>query len=290
MRLPRLLTSLAFLITPAYALTAQIRASEPASVSQTVDGTTLTIEYSRPRARGRDSLFGGIIPWGEVWTPGANAATTFEVSRDITLDGHPVPKGKYSVWMDVEPGDWTLVLDPRTNLFHTQHPTERDDQIRFTLERETRPPIEVLTWWFPAVGSTGGTLAMQWGNTYVPLQFEVPPSHDPTLAAELAPRYVGSWEMTDAGPAGRTSSYEVYYQDGRLQARLRPAPFPEMENQLLIRIKDDWFIMGLLQNGEIFDVMDDVLIEFSGDRDGKAAALEVRGEDDQVWARGRRKS
>src|SRR5207244_13352769 len=44
---------------------AQVRASEPASISQTVDGTKLTVTYSRPRARTRDSLFGKIVTWGE---------------------------------------------------------------------------------------------------------------------------------------------------------------------------------------------------------------------------------
>src|ERR1700709_690897 len=84
------------------ALLAQIRASEPASVTQTVDGTRLTIEYSRPRVRGRKALFGTkFVEWNEVGPPGANYATTLETSRDITLDGHAVQKGKYSVWMVV---------------------------------------------------------------------------------------------------------------------------------------------------------------------------------------------
>jgi hypothetical protein len=72
---------------------AQIRASELGTVSQTIDGTTIAIEYSRPRARGRDSLFGGVVHWGEHWTPGANWATTFDVNHDIEVNGKPVPVG-----------------------------------------------------------------------------------------------------------------------------------------------------------------------------------------------------
>ncbi len=106
-------------------------------MSQTVDGTVITVEYSRPQARGRDSLFGGEVKWNEVWTPGANWATTLEVNRDIELDGHAVPKGKYSVWMVVEPEQWTVVLDPRAHLFHMKHPGPAPDQIRYTTHTST---------------------------------------------------------------------------------------------------------------------------------------------------------
>src|SRR5512138_77827 len=60
-------------------LGAQVRASERGSVSQTVDGTVIEVDYGRPRLKGRIP-FGGIVHWGEVWTPGANSATTLRVS------------------------------------------------------------------------------------------------------------------------------------------------------------------------------------------------------------------
>ncbi len=74
---------------------AQIRASERGTVTQTVDGTTIKIDYSRPQARGRDDLYGGEIHWGEVWTPGANWATTIGVDHDVTINGHELPTGVY---------------------------------------------------------------------------------------------------------------------------------------------------------------------------------------------------
>ena len=93
---------------------AQIRASERGAVSQTVDGTVISLDYARPRARGRQRLFGGVVAWKEVWTPGANWATTLEVSRNVQINGQALPKGKYSVWLVVDSaGPWTLVLDPR---------------------------------------------------------------------------------------------------------------------------------------------------------------------------------
>ena len=83
------------LLAPRTPALAQVRASEIGSMTQFLDGTKITIQYSRPRLRGRDPVFGTrAVHWGEVWTPGANFATTFEVDKNIKLDGHPVPKGK----------------------------------------------------------------------------------------------------------------------------------------------------------------------------------------------------
>src|SRR6185369_7549939 len=81
------------------AVHAQLRASALASVSQMLDGTTITVAYSRPRARGRtlERVFSGNGEWGKPWTPGANMATTLDVTRDVSLNGHAVAKGTYSV-------------------------------------------------------------------------------------------------------------------------------------------------------------------------------------------------
>src|SRR4051812_37148966 len=108
MRSRRLLPTLLLLAAP---LHAQAKLSEAATVSQTVDGTRVTLEYSRPSARGRPRLFGGEVKWDEVWTPGANWATTLETDHDLSIEGTTVPKGRYSVWLVVkERGPWTLLL------------------------------------------------------------------------------------------------------------------------------------------------------------------------------------
>ena len=83
----RLAFSMALLGASPSAAAAQIRASEIGTMSQIIDGTKITMEYSRPRARGRDQLFGHVVHWNEVWTPGANWATTFETNKNITLNG-----------------------------------------------------------------------------------------------------------------------------------------------------------------------------------------------------------
>ena len=86
----RYLFSLAFLASFAFVPTtsAQVSMSPRGSVTQTLDGTTITIDYARPRTRDRQVLFGDQLFWGHVWTPGANDATTIEFNKDINQDDH----------------------------------------------------------------------------------------------------------------------------------------------------------------------------------------------------------
>ena len=74
----------------------KVRPSQRGSVTQHVADTTITVDYSRPVARGRE-LFGKLVPWGRIWCPGADDATTLEVSTAVKIDGKDLPAGKYSL-------------------------------------------------------------------------------------------------------------------------------------------------------------------------------------------------
>lgn len=272
---------------------AQIRASEIGSMSQIIDGTKLTMEYSRPRARGRDPLFGGrVVRWNEVWTPGANWATTFETSNDITLDGHRVPKGKYSVWFVVrQSADWTMILDPRVHRYHEDPPDSTAAQVRFPVRPTAAPFSEVLSWSLPALSSTGGTLAMHWGTTLVSMDVGVPPSLRMTMAPGDAAPYLGRYDYTSraAPDSGKTSILTVTYEDSTLKGRWEPND-PYFRKFALIRFAPNWFAPGVYDDkGQIYEVYKpEMTFEFTV-VNGKAVSLEVRGEDDAVEAVGKRK-
>jgi hypothetical protein len=104
-------------------------------------------------------------------------ATTLETDRDIAIDGHQVPRGRYSVWLVVErESPWTLVLDPDADRFHTSRPRERPGQIRFPVEARAAPETEVLTWSFPEVSATGTVAVLQWADRAVRLPITVAPA------------------------------------------------------------------------------------------------------------------
>ena len=232
------------------------------------------------------------MTWNEVWTPGANLATTLETSKNIRLNGRAVPKGKYSVWMVVRPsGEWTAVLDPRAELFHEAHPDSTVRQIRFPVHTAERPFAEVLTWWFPEIRVNGMTLGMQWGTTYVPLEVEVEPSYTLAFPAEASTPYLGEYEFRFKGvsDAAKPMSFSVTYENGSLLGRWNPSPYPEWSRFVLIRIKDDWFIPGFLnEKGGLYEVAKEMIFEFKVET-GRAGSLEVRGEDDSVMATAKRK-
>ena len=148
--------------------------SEHAVVAQTVAGTTITVEYYRPQARGRDSLIGKVVKWGDHWTPGANWATTIEVDHAIRLDAAPLPKGRYAVWAIVEPDRWTLELRRTWHKFHVPAPTDSGDvQLRLDVKPESGPVTDMLTFDFPVVGPRSTTLRFRWGTVVVPLEITV---------------------------------------------------------------------------------------------------------------------
>ena len=285
-------TALASTLAATSPLDAQIRASEPATVSQTIDGTKITIEYSRPRLRGRKEIFGTkFVRWDETWTPGANYATTLETSNDITLDGHAVPRGKYSVWMVVrKSGPWTFVLDPRARLFHEDHPDSTAEQIRFPVKAQNGPVTDVLTWSFPDIRIAGATIEMAWVRTRVTVEAAVKPSLDPQLSANDAAPYLGRYllEPMTKKDSLAPSHFNITHENGVLKGEFDPAD-PYMKKFALIRVAPDLFAPGLYdEKGALYEVLrPDLMLEFTR-TNGVANALEFRDDMDKSQGKGTR--
>jgi hypothetical protein len=268
------------------------RLSEEASVSQTVDGTRISVEYFRPRARGRDPLFGKVVHWNETWTPGANWATTLEVNKDIKLDGHALAKGRYSVWMvPRQAGNWTLVLDPRHRRWHTSRPDSTAEQLRMPVKRDAGSFTEALTWSFPEVRMDGTVLTLQWGTTRVAVNVEVQPSYQLTVPAAIAEAYVGSYRYMwkdEAADSAKAQVLIVTHENGSLMARFEPAD--EYWNPImLIPIADHWFIPGVFSKGKLYEMEKEIVFEFAVTA-GRAGEITVRDEGDGVIATATRKS
>ncbi len=298
LRLPRrtatccLVLAIALTGVPARAQT--LNASEPAIVSQVVDGTKITVEYYRPRARGRTGLFGTEVRFGHTWTPGANQSTTLALNKDVLINGHPVAKGKYSVWMVVAPGDWELVLDHDTTLYHTNPPSRRSDQVRFMIPREHHPFTEVLTWSFPVVGTSSMVLTMQWDTVSVPLSIKVTPTFTTAVPPDAAQRVAATYRWRDApdqpgndSTPRPASAFTVRYAQGELHARLDPPLFgdPAYGEYVLIQKKGDLYSLGRIDRGELIEVIDYCTLQFSP-ANGRPKTFEVRGTDDVLWANG----
>jgi hypothetical protein len=152
----------------------QGRVSPHESVSNTVDGAALTIVYGRPSMRGR-VIFGSLVPYGRVWCPGADEATTLESSRVLHVGTLRIPTGPHTIWILPQRDRWTLIVSREPEGFHTQY-NERADLGRVPLtKRSLEAPIEQLTFAIGANPSGGGTIAMSWEKTEVSASFGVVP-------------------------------------------------------------------------------------------------------------------
>lgn len=150
-----------------------VRKSQAASVSQRVANTDIAITYSRPVARGRE-IFGGIVPLGEVWNPGADQATAITFSRPVRVHGEPLPAGTYSIWGIPGLTEWTLILSRAGEVYHTPYPGEAEDALRLVVPVEATTHTEVLTFDFPFVEGKEAVVRLRWASTALSLRLEVP--------------------------------------------------------------------------------------------------------------------
>jgi hypothetical protein len=284
----RLFLLLLTLLLPG-SLTAQVRLSEQASVKQVINGTTITIEYYRPVARGRDTLFGKVVHWNETWTPGANWATTIETDRDIRLYGLPVPKGKYSVWMvPVRDSAWTVFLNKKPRLFHTRRPKGTDDDIvRFKVSPHAGPHMEALMWYFPTVQRDSTILRMHWGTTMVDIGVLTTPMARAVLSEDQRGLYVGKWEMKYEGST-EAEAIEILTEGDKLIMRAVATKPEEAYESEMIPVSEHQFRYGEREKGVVVEVADHPLnFVVEGSR---AVSFEILNADTKkVMARGQRK-
>lgn len=170
---PVLLTLVCLLAAaPAFAQLELPRVSPQASVSQTVGLTEVTIDYSRPSVRGR-AIFGGLVPYGEVWRTGANEATTISFSDDVTVEGQKLAAGKYSLHTIPGQEQWTIIFNSHVPPgFYSHEPAS--DVLRVNVRPRTSDhPHELMTFAFPAVTSSSAEIVLAWDRVMVPFTINV---------------------------------------------------------------------------------------------------------------------
>lgn len=145
-----------------------IRRSQAGTVSQEVAGTRIELAYYRPTARGR-ALFGALVPWGRIWSPGSDSVARLTLSGPVALNGTRVSAGSYGIWMIPDSTRWTLVVSARPDAFHLRYP-EGQDVARIAAEPQRGEHTETLLFVFPAVDADSATLQFRWGTTVVPLR------------------------------------------------------------------------------------------------------------------------
>lgn len=147
------------------------RISPHESVTSMVAGARITLVYGRPSMRGR-TIWGGLVRWGVVWTPGADEATLLTTDRTLVVDGRPIPPGTYSVYLHVDQAHPELIVNKQTGQWHTVYNPSQDLVRVPLLVRTVAAPVEQLTLSVdPAPGS--GTLSITWDRVRYWVAFAV---------------------------------------------------------------------------------------------------------------------
>lgn len=141
------------------------RASPPMQASFTfTDGKTITVDYSSPRMKGR-KIYGGLVPFGEVWRAGANEATTFVTTANLTVGGTAVPAGSYTLFAIPTADKWTLIISKKTGEWGTDYPGPGEDLARIEMKVSKLPaPVENFTIAFDKEGG-GCAMRLDWETT-----------------------------------------------------------------------------------------------------------------------------
>ncbi len=145
----------------------------PAATTQgTVQGVTIEIAYSQPAKRGRD-IWGGLVPHGEVWRTGANAATVFTADRDLVIGGANVPAGSYTLWSTYSADTQQLIINSETGQGGTAYNPANDFA---TVEMSMSSLPEMLERFTISLEETadGGMLHLDWDRTRFSVAIQVP--------------------------------------------------------------------------------------------------------------------
>ena len=146
--------------------------SQRGTVTQNVAFTEISVAYGRPVARGRE-LFGALVPWDKVWHPGADSASRIRFSRDVVLEGKPLPAGEYSLWLiPRESAAWTLILSRAARVFHLPYPGEKLDALRIDVTPEQVSHMESFAIYFPMVLRDDAVMRLHWGTMALPVRIK----------------------------------------------------------------------------------------------------------------------
>lgn len=123
---------------------------------------TFMVDYGRPLARGRQ-LLGNVIPYGNVWRTGANAATQFTTSAPITLAGIKLPAGTYTLWTLPQAGGTELIVNKQFGQWGTSYNPAQDLGRAKMASDSVGTPVQRFTISIVAADAQHGTLVMEWG-------------------------------------------------------------------------------------------------------------------------------
>lgn len=127
-----------------------------------IGDANITISYHSPGVRGR-TIWGGLVPYNDVWVTGAHSATSFEIDKDFVVAGTSVPKGKYALFTIPGKEEWTIILNKNWEQHLTDDYLQKEDVVRITVKPIQQHKItERLQYFIEAEKNGNGKIAIAW--------------------------------------------------------------------------------------------------------------------------------
>jgi hypothetical protein len=174
-RLSSVIVAVAVLMTALSASAQQKRVSPPDVASGMIDGNRITIYYSRPFAKDR-KIWGGLVPYGQVWRTGANEATLLVTSKPLVFGETTVPAGAYTLWTLPKEDGGKLIINKQIGQWGVGPGSydEKQDVARVDLKKEALDkPVEQFTISVERNPSGGGLVKLSWENAQYSAPFTV---------------------------------------------------------------------------------------------------------------------
>jgi len=148
------------------------RQSQHALVSQRIGITDITINYHRPLVAGR-KVWGGLVPYGDVWRSGANENTTITFSDPVTIEGKALDRGTYGLHMIPTADEWTIIFSKNSTSWGSFTYDKAEDALRVTVKPHASDMREALTYDFADVKPDSAVVVLEWEKVAVPFKVGV---------------------------------------------------------------------------------------------------------------------
>lgn len=141
-------------------------ASPRKEMNGTLNGVDVTVNYGSPSTKGR-SIWGSLVPYGEVWRTGANEATRFTVNETILIGENELPAGTYSLFTVPTKDQWEVIFNKTTDQWGAYEYDEAEDVLRIPAK-----PIQVDSSYETLEFKLApGNLVLQWDRLVLPIAF-----------------------------------------------------------------------------------------------------------------------
>jgi hypothetical protein len=166
-------------------------------VKQTVGVTDFTIKYSRPGVKDRE-IFGGLVPFGEVWRTGANATTKIAFDSEIEFGGKKIPAGEYVLFTIPGKDEWTVILYGDLDVAGAGAYDASKDALRVAVKPTALPaPVETFTIGFDHLRDDSALLCLDWATTRVAVPVKIDTVALTQASIEKAKENMDAWTARD---------------------------------------------------------------------------------------------